>query len=58
MLFAFQILPLALYTFVAFHLWHSLSPFKSITVILLDKIGKDQGIGSLGTILRQYTYQE
>ena len=58
MLFALQILPLALNTGIGLHLRHCLCPFKAITAILLYKIGKNKRIGSLLAIFRKNTNQE
>lgn len=58
MLFALQILPLALNTGIGLHLRHCLSPFKAITAILLYQIGKNKRVGSLLAIFRKNTYQE
>ena len=58
MLFALQILPLALNTGIGLHLRHCLSPFKAITAILLYQIGKNKRIGSLLAIFRKNTNQE
>lgn len=58
MLFALQILPLALNTGIGLHLRHCLSPFKAITVILLYQIGKNKRVGSLLAIFRKNTNQE
>ena len=58
MLFALQILPLALNTGIGLHLRHCLSPFKAITVILLYQIGKNKRIGSLLAIFRKNTNQK
>lgn len=54
MLHALQILPLALYALVGLHLRHRLCPLEAVAVILLDEVGKDQGIGTLATIFRQH----
>ena len=58
MLFALQILPLALNTGIGLHLRHCLSPFKTITVILLYQIGKNKRVGSFLAIFRKNTNQE
>lgn len=58
MLLALKILPLALDTGIGLHLRHCLSPFKAITVILLNQIGKNKRVGSLLAIFRKNTYQE
>lgn len=58
MLFALQILPLALNTGIGLHLRHCLSPFKAITVILLYQIGKNKRVGSLLAIFRKNTNQK
>lgn len=58
MLFALQILPLALNTGIGLHLRHCLSPFKAITAILLNQIGKNKRVGSLLAIFRKNTNQE
>lgn len=54
MLHALQILPLALYALVGFHLRHRLGPLEAVAVILLDEVGKNQGIGALAAIFRQH----
>ena len=40
------------------HLRHCLCPFKAITAILLNQIGKNKRIGSLLAIFRKNTNQE
>mgnify|MGYP001060333713 CR=1 FL=1 len=40
------------------HLRHCLSPFKTITAILLYQIGKNKRVGSLLAIFRKNTNQE
>lgn len=54
MLHALQILPLALYALIGLHLRHRLGPLEAIAVILLNEVGKDQGIGTLAAIFRQH----
>ena len=57
MLLALQILPLALYLLVSFHLYIGLAPLEAVLLIDGDEVVEEQGIGTLLLIFRQDAYQ-
>ena len=58
MLFVLQISPLALHLVVGLHLHMGLTPLKAILLINRYQLVEQQGVGALGTIFWQDTYQQ
>ena len=55
---AVEILPLALHMVVCLHLHMRLAPFEAILNITRNQVGKQQGVGSLVAVFRQYSHQQ
>ena len=56
--FTVEILPLALHFVVCLHLHMCLSPFISALHVSRDEIGKEERVGSLGTVFGQYAHEQ
>ena len=50
--------PLALHTLVRLHFYLALAPLEAVGLVAGDEVGKEQRVGSLGTVFGQKSHQQ